>query len=256
MCHDIRFLTKDKIDYAKRYSASEEGVLALMQQLESIAPRYHATALDHPNVAVITNEHPEDISLHSWGLIPSWAKNPNEAVKLSNQTFNAPGETIFDKPAFKEPARNKRCLILLDGFYVHHYIDKLAFPYHIQLRSELPFSVAGLWDEWVDRDSGQIKRTVSMVTTTANELLAKISNDPKSESGPRMPVILSRDAERGWLIPMEKKADREFLLSLCKPFPAEELQAYTVARLKGKQAVGNTRQAIEKIDYQELTLVI
>lgn len=256
MCYDIRFLTKDKPDYANRYGAGQEGAAVLMQQLESIAPRYHATATDHPNLAVITNEHPEEISMHSWGLIPSWAKNPNEAVKLSNQTFNAPGETIFDKPAFKEPARNKRCLILLDGFYVHHYIDKLAFPYHIQLRSELPFSVAGLWDEWVDRDSGQIKRTVSIVTTTANELLAKISNDPKSESGPRMPVILSRASERDWLMPMEKKADREFLLSLCKPYAAADLMAYTVARLKGKQAVGNTRQAIEKIDYQELTLVI
>jgi putative SOS response-associated peptidase YedK len=256
MCYDIRFLTKNKIDYAKRYSITEEGIPALMQQLESITPRYYTTALDHPNVPVITNEHPEDISLYSWGLIPSWVKNSNEAIKLSNQTFNAPGEIIFDKPAFKEPARNKRCLILLDGFYVHHYIDKLAFPYHVQLRNELPFSVAGLWDEWVDRDSGQIKRTVSLVTTTANELLAKISNDPKSESGPRMPVILTPETERDWLVSMEKKADREFLLSLCKPYPAKELLAHTVARLKGKQAAGNTSRAIEKIEYQEFTLVI
>jgi putative SOS response-associated peptidase YedK len=256
MCYDIRYLTKDKLDYATRYGVGDEGISTLYRQLEPISPRYHATALDHPNIPVITNEHPNDISLLSWGLIPGWAKNPNEAVKISNQTFNAPGETIFDKPAFKEPARNKRCLILLDGFYVHHYIDKLAFPYHIQLRSELPFSVAGLWDEWVDRDSGQIKRTVSIVTTTANELLSKISNDPKSESGPRMPVILSHEAERDWLMPMEKKADREFLLSLCKPYPADELQAYTVGRLKGKQAAGNTQRAIEKMEYQELTLVI
>lgn len=253
MCYDIRFLTKNKIDYARRYGAGDEGVSLLMQQLESIAPRYHVTALDHPNLAVITNEHPEEISLHSWGLIPSWVKNPNEAVKLSNQTFNANGETIFDKPAFKEPARNKRCLILLDGFYIHHYIDKAAFPYHVQLQSEQPFSVAGLWDEWVDRDSGQVKRTATIVTTAANELLTKISNDPKAESGPRMPVILTRDTEKDWLMPMEKKADREFLLSLCKAYPSSELMAYTVARLKGKQAVGNTAKAIEKISYQELS---
>lgn len=252
MCYDIRYLTKNKLEYATRYGIGAEGVSLLQAQLEPVSPRYYATAFDHPNLPIITNEHPSDISFHSWGLIPAWAKSPNEAVKLSNQTIHAPCETMFDKPAFKEPARNKRCLILLDGFYVHHYIEKSSFPYHVQLRSDEPFTVAGLWDEWVDRDSGQIKKTVSIVTTNANELLQKINNDPKAESGPRMPVILTKANERDWLMPMEKKADRELLLALCSPYPFEEMEAYTVARLKGKQAVGNTPKAIERLNYPEL----
>lgn len=252
MSYDIRYLTKEKSKYANRYASNAEDIARLKAQLESVSPRYFATASDHPNVPLITNEHPDEISFYSWGLIPGWAKNPNEAVKLSNQTVNAPCETMFDKPAFKEPARNKRCLILLDGFYLHHHKDELIFPYHIQMCSKEPFSVAGLWDEWVDRDSGQIKKTVSIVTTQANTLLQTIHNDPKLETGPRMPVILSAKNERDWLMPMEKKSDREFLLSLCVPYPAEEMEAYTVARLKGKQAAGNTPRAIEKIEYPEL----
>jgi putative SOS response-associated peptidase YedK len=252
MCYDIRYLTKRKLDYAKRYGEGEEEIARLQLQLDLVTPRYYVSGFDHPEVPIITNEHPQDFSFFALGLIPAWAKSPNDAVKIGNQTINAKSETMFEKPAFKEPARNKRCLIVLDGFYEHHHRHGMTFPYHIRLKSDEPFSVAGLWDEWVDRDSGLVKRTISIITTRANALLEKIHNNPKLEEGPRMPVILPRDREKDWLMPVQSKTDREFILNLCQPYPAEEMEAYTVSRLKGKLATGNTPRAIEKVNYPEL----
>lgn len=252
MCYDIRYLTRLKEEYASQYGEGEEEISHMTQQLDRVSPRFHANGFDHPDVPVITNEHPQEFSFFSLGLIPAWSKNPNEAVKLAKQTINARSETIFEKAAFKEPARNKRCLIILDGFYEHHHRHGITFPYHVRMKNEMPFSVAGLWDEWVDRDSGLVKRTISIVTTRANDLLGKIHNHPKLEDGPRMPVILPRNKEKEWLMPVKSKTDREYIQSLCVPYDPEEMEAYTVTRLKGKAAAGNTPKAIEKIHYQEL----
>ena len=48
-----------------------------------------------------------------WGFIPKWYKKPNGGPLL----INARSETIAEKPAFREACRERRCLIIADGFY-------------------------------------------------------------------------------------------------------------------------------------------
>src|SRR5687768_2002672 len=48
-----------------------------------------------------------------WGLIPSWAKD----AKIAYSTLNARADTIATKPAFRTAYKNRRCLILTDGYY-------------------------------------------------------------------------------------------------------------------------------------------
>lgn len=62
---------------------------------------------------VITNTDPKKLQLFSWGLIPSWSKDPI----IGNKMINARGETIFEKPSFRSCIRNKRCLVPADSFY-------------------------------------------------------------------------------------------------------------------------------------------
>lgn len=65
-------------------------------------------------------------------------------------------------------------------------------PHRIQLKSEDMFSFAGLWDEWLDKSTGEILHTYAIITTEANDLVKPIHD--------RMPVILSPEAEElGWM---------------------------------------------------------
>src|SRR6185369_1250053 len=48
-----------------------------------------------------------------WGLIPSWAKDP----EIGNQLINARSETIHEKPSFRHAVRYNRCIVPASGFY-------------------------------------------------------------------------------------------------------------------------------------------
>ena len=111
-------------------------------------------------------------------------------------------------------------------------------------------AIGGLWSEYIDKESGEIFRSFTLVTTMANELMAKIHNNPKLKEA-RMPLILDQDDEEDWLNPKDKSK----LKSLIKPYPADKLSFRTVQKLRGKDALGNVPQVSEKYIYTELTEV-
>ena len=89
-----------------------------------------------------------------WGLVPSWAKDP----AIGNRMINARSETVATKPAFRKPMRQRRCLILADGFYEWKREGTRKQPYYIKLRDGEPFAFAGLWDHWAPADGDPWKR--------------------------------------------------------------------------------------------------
>lgn len=250
MCYEIRTLTLAKLKYAKRYGNSFLDLRKLDELLQRLTPIHYASGFDHPDLPVITNDNMNEIQMVTWGLIPRWTKkNASDVVRIQNQTLNARSETIFEKPAFKESVRDRRCLIIIDGFYEHHHKNKKTFPHHIVRKDREPMTLAGVWDTW--RGNGMERTTVSIVTTRANKLMERIHNNSKTSDGPRMPVILSQEKEKQWLT----FDDENRLKELMVPFDETEMEAYTVPRLKGKQAVGNTESAISKYDYPEMTTI-
>jgi putative SOS response-associated peptidase YedK len=78
---------------------------------ENVQPRYNI-APSQP-IAVVPNDRNNELDYFVWGLIPSWAKDPN----IGNRMINARGETVEEKPSFRAAFRRRRCLILADGFY-------------------------------------------------------------------------------------------------------------------------------------------
>src|SRR6266498_5501807 len=84
-------------------------------RVKSVEGDYHPLYNAAPtlNLPVITNHHPEKIVQYRWGLIPYFAKNPNEGFKM----INARVETLAAKPAFKDSLKRRRCLVLADSFY-------------------------------------------------------------------------------------------------------------------------------------------
>ncbi|MCL4530681.1 MAG: SOS response-associated peptidase [Chloroflexi bacterium] len=204
------------VDPAELKEAFEDYTLP-----KQYAPRYNV-APSQP-VLAIPNDGLNKADFFVWGLIPSWAKDP----AIGSRLINARGETLGEKPSFRGGYKYKRCLILADGFYEWKSQPgtKTKIPHFIHLKTGKPFAFAGLWDEWNPPD-GSIVRTCTIVTTTANKLMAPIHD--------RMPVILKPVDYAQWLDKAPQTPQN--LNPLIKPFPAELMEAYPVSALVNSPA--------------------
>lgn len=174
-------------------------------------------------VLVLPNDTTNKADFFVWGLIPSWAKDP----EIGSRLINARAETLAEKPSFRSAYKYHRCLIFSDGFFEWQVnpSSKSKVPHYIRLKSGKPFAFAGLWEHWQSPDGSEIKST-TIITTSPNELMASIHN--------RMPVILSRHAYAQWLDPSPRSPLE--LNKLLVPYPAEEMEAYPITTLVNSPA--------------------
>jgi putative SOS response-associated peptidase YedK len=245
LCYNLKYYERKIKKIAKREGLDDST-------LDKIPQLHFVNGFGHPDLIVVKDDEPNKINALSWGLIPFWVKNTMDAVKISNQTLNAVGETIFEKPAFRNAAKNQRCVIFVDGFYECHHIDaKTKVPFYIYRADGEPMILAGLWEIWHNDKDGITRQTASIVTTKANHKMSLIHNNPTAiqRNGPRMPVILPDELMRDWLRHEdESKAESERLKQLLLPFPDDLLKVHPVANLQGKEGSGNSARASEPIN--------
>ena len=174
-----------------------------------------------PSQDVPTVPFPEsrDVVWMKWGLVPFWAKDPSIGYKM----INARAETVAEKPSYRSSFRNKRCLILADGFYEWRKDGKLSIPYYFQLEGGEPFAFAGLWDDWENKGVSSLPGVPGLTTCTLITTAANVDVQPVH---PRMPVILRKEKMWDWL----EESDPQFLMSLLKPLPSGSLSAHQVSR--------------------------
>ena len=255
MCYTVSALTQKAIKYAEHRGADPDEIEKLEKEIEELQIKipklYVGEGFAHPQLLAFTNEEPFKPQMLTWGLIPGWCKSLKDAQKFWNNTLNARGETIFEKPAFRTSAKRKRCLIFVDSFFEYHHKDGKTFPFNISLKSGEPITLGGLWEEWVDKETGEIWKTCSIVTTEGNEMMAHIHNNPKVK-GPRMPLILDTRNQDKWLQPIEGEEDKEAIKNLIRPFDQNQLRSFTVGKLKGKEGLGNSPEALLEQEYEEL----
>jgi putative SOS response-associated peptidase YedK len=182
---------------------------------DQMQPKYNV-APTQP-VAVIPNDGKNQLDFFVWGLIPSWAKDPN----IGSRMINARAETLAEKPAFRSAFRRRRCLVVADGFYEWRLEGdgKRKTPMYIRLEGGEPFAFAGLWEIWQSPDGSTIP-SCTIITTEPNTMMASIHN--------RMPVILPKAAYSQWLAPEEQ--DPSQLMGLLRPYAEDEMAAYPVSR--------------------------
>jgi putative SOS response-associated peptidase YedK len=248
MCYNVKTLLRSQLKRAQK-DGNEEAVKEIQLSLFElgVTDLYQVSGFAHPRMLI----YPEPSALPvvaTWGLVPHWVKDAEGKLQIWNSTLNARGETIFEKPSFRDSAKAKRCLIYLDGFYEHHHQGGKTFPFFIRRKDSETFAVAGLWAEWTDKETRSKLITFSIVTIQANELMTRIHNNPKLE-GPRMPVILPDELADRWIDPALSPTE---LTELLLPFDDELLTAYTVARISGKGSKGNVPEATEEVIYEEL----
>lgn len=219
----------------------EKRFQAKLKDSDLFKPVYHTTAFGNPILPVIANSNQNEIELFRWGLIPFWVKNKEQAEKIRSGTYNARAETIFEKPSFKNSIINKRCMVLVDGFFEWHDFNAKKYPFYIHLKNNEAFAIAGIWDVWTSHETNEIMNTFSIITTEANPLLEKIHNVKK-----RMPVILSHDDEKKWLTSSTPSEIKSFL----KPYGQNDLEAYPVSNLISRRNVdSNSPAVLERFDY-------
>lgn len=153
-----------------------------------------------------------------WGLVPSWAKEAPAAGMI-----NARSETITEKPSFREAFKKRRCIIPASGFYEWQTAASgkgVKQPFYFYLKNKDVFGFAGLFEEWLDKATGELLETCTIITTEANEVLKPVHD--------RMPVILHAENYDLWLDDKETATNR--LQNLLAPYPGEEMSSHAVSR--------------------------
>ncbi len=203
------------IKLAARYGRKSD-VVEIYQDI--LNEQYHVNAFNFPKYPIITKS--DEVQVFNWGLIPFWTKSETNADEIRRMTLNARADTIFEKPSFREPIMKKRCIVPSTGYYEWRHEGSKKIPYYIYLKDEPIFSMAGIYDIWLDKETGEEHHTFSIITTGTNSLTDYIHNTKH-----RMPAILSKEDEVKWLNPGLQKAEIAYLL---RPYDADLMDAYVI----------------------------
>lgn len=219
MCYYVEYLEK-----FENYFLSQLGEVLDRNRIDAALyfddPIYYFVGgFEHPKFPVVVHEGVETME---WGLIPYWVKDPEQAEELRRMTINAVSETAFAKPSFRESIAKRRGLLHVTAFFEWREVNGKKYPYRISLKDQKTFAIGCIYDKWVDRETGEVRTTFSILTTEANEIMAKIHNKKK-----RMPVIISRADYKKWLDPNSIK---EEITQLMQPCATEQFTAYTISQ--------------------------
>jgi putative SOS response-associated peptidase YedK len=239
MCFSVNVnLVKDELE--NRYGAT-------FPDRDRYQPSYYYHAFGLPELPAICSGTPDRVQLLKWGLIPSWTRSADDANIIRYKTFNARAESVNSKPSFSKPFKSKRCLVPVKGFFEWQHTTDRKIPWYIYHANEDIFSIAGVFDQWVETTTGEIFNTFSLITSEANDLMAVIHNSKK-----RMPVILDRSDEIKWI---SLSTSLEEALKLLNPCPSEVLKAHTISNLvNNKSANRNTPEVIRPYSWDENSL--
>jgi putative SOS response-associated peptidase YedK len=188
------------------------AAFVLAGELPLLKPRYNIA----PTQTILTISLQDGYRtpvLRRWGLIPSWAKD----TKIGNSLINARADGVADKPSFRSAFKRSRCLVVADGFYEWKATGKAKQPYLFQMADGRPFAFAGLAEHWSKGEKPIDSATI--ITGEPNVLTGDVHD--------RMPVILAPSDYDVWLDP--EFQDKDKLLALLRPYPAEEMKAFPVS---------------------------
>jgi putative SOS response-associated peptidase YedK len=155
--------------------------LTLDQPPQNTRARYNVcptTTID----AIVEQDGGRRLVPMRWGLVPSWWSKSLKDLKLA--TFNARAETAATKAFFRGPFKRTRCLIPVSGYYEWQDTPGGKQPWYFTARDGSPgHTVAGLWDEWTNLETGKPLKYCTMIISEPNKFVAEVHD--------RMPVLLA-----------------------------------------------------------------
>lgn len=180
----------------------------------TLSPRYNIAPTQPVPVVRADAQGRRHIALVRWGLVPSWAREPDTKYSM----INARAETVAEKPAFRSAFRYRRCLIPADGFYEwQKTLGGRKQPYCIRHAEDQPMALAGIWETWQAADGSELE-SCAILVTSANATVAPVHD--------RMPVIVDPSDFGSWLNRHLQHPDE--LEQFLQPAPTDLLRLYPV----------------------------
>ena len=221
-------------DLIEEFEIVESRVTAPLEPDYNVAPTKEVYAVVERPPSSASSDSPDppqrQLRVLTWGLVPSWAKDPS----IGNRMINARMETVAEKPAYKRAFAARRCLLPADGYFEWYPTSEKTSsgkprkqPFFIRPRDHGTLAMAGLYEIWrdptrQDDDPLRFRWSCTVITTEAEDDLGKIHD--------RMPLMVEPDRWGAWLSPMTPK---DSLLDLLVPAAPGTLEAYPVSTLVG-----------------------
>lgn len=187
--------------------------LAVPAAIPNMQPSFNVCPTDPVDVVVVL-EGRRELAQMRWGLVPFWWSKPLKELRLA--TFNARVETVETKPFFREPFKQRRCLMPLSGYYEWQDTPTGKQPWYFTARDGSPLlTAAGLWDQWKNKETGERIKSCTMIITTPSEFVAEVHD--------RMPALLLPNQFQHWL-------SGEMKANALTPAPNDYLQRWPVSK--------------------------
>lgn len=175
---------------AKNYKLDEFAI-----DLSAIKPVVYPHALAP---VIVQADEKAELKLMSYSLVPHWSK----VRKPKFATYNARIEDIEAKPSWRKPFKEKHCLVPMRFFLESCHMGDFA-GHMIKISASGPMAAAGIFDEWLSPETGEIVESFAIITTEPPADILKAGHD-------RSPVFLPESAQAIWL--QKLKNPKEFLL--------------------------------------------
>jgi putative SOS response-associated peptidase YedK len=187
--------------------------LSVPAAIPNMQPSFNVCPTDPADV-ILPNVSGRELQQMRWGLVPFWWTKPVKELRLA--TFNARVETVETKPFFREPFKQRRCLMPVSGYFEWQDTPAGKQPWYFTARDGSPvLTVAGLWDQWKNKETGERIKSCAMIITAPNESVAEVHD--------RMPVLLMPQQFDHWL-------SGNMGVEELKPAPNDYLQRWTVSK--------------------------
>ncbi len=112
-----------------------------------------------------STEYKRELVAGQWALIPWFAKEPH----LKYPTNNARSEELADKASYKQPwARGQRCIIPAATFDEPNWETGKNVWWRFTRDDGAPWALAGLWNTWTDKATGELRESYTMLTINAD----------------------------------------------------------------------------------------
>lgn len=189
-------------------------------------PRYNLNPREDIPVVHLDPESGErTLRTMHWNLVPGsvGSREQLDAFDAQYSTFNAKIERVDSAPTFRDAWRRQRCLVVVDGIIEWMGVKGSKIPHRISRRDGGSFAMAGLWDVWREKGSGEEFWSCTVVIGPSTDWYSRFHH--------RMAYVLRPDSYDRWLDPdlTDSNAIRGILEA--DPFShADEMEASIISK--------------------------
>ncbi|MGJ7611182.1 MULTISPECIES: SOS response-associated peptidase [unclassified Variovorax] len=139
-----------------------------------------------------------ELVVGQWGLIPWFAKKP----ELTYSTNNARGEEVEAKASYKDPwKRGQRCIIPAASFDEPNWESGKNQWWAFRRPDGDPWGLAGLWNTWTDKETGEVHESYTMLTLNANaHPLMNRMHKPEVDKVTKKPLPFEQQDKRSVIV--------------------------------------------------------